>query len=383
VTSAPTRQLGYGEPAPAFTADTTVRPDYPFLKLAGREVVLVSVSGLGGAAGAARRAAMRDLIEGLNDAVGVVFFVSTDPADRSDPALREPWIEGRVFLDEAHQAAAALGIDPPAGEAAFLHRFDRALRIVERRPTLRLDALVETLRDWLSGWQPPGPSRAIGPHPPALLLDKVFEPPFAAALIQHFNAEGGVSSGFMVRDGELTRGRLDARVKRRRDVYISDQALIDQTRKRLMYRLAPAIEAAFQFRATRIERYLVARYDAADLGGFRPHRDNDTSGTAHRRFAVSINLNDGFEGGGLRFPEFGADHYRPPPGSALAFSCSLLHEAMPVTAGERYVFLTFLYGEADVETMKRNRSSVVDGGLGAVASPQSGPPSGGGGARSA
>lgn len=383
MTSEPTRQPGYGEPAPAFAVDTTVRPDYPFVNLAGREVILVSVSGLGGTSGAARRAAIRSLIEGLNDAVGVVFFLSADPSDRADPALREAWIDGRVFLDDGRRAAVALGIEPQEGEAAFLYRFDRALRIVDRRATLRLDALVETLRDWVADWRPPEPSRALGPHPPALLLDKVFEPAFAAALIRHFIAEGGIASGFMVRDGDKTRGRLDARMKRRRDVFVADPTLVDQTRKRLMYRLVPAIEAAFQFRATRIERYLVARYDAADLGGFRPHRDNDTGGTAHRRFAVSINLNDEFEGGGLRFPEFGTDHYRPPPGSALAFSCSLLHEALPVTAGERYVFLTFLYGESDVETMRRNRSSVVDDGLGALALPQSGPPSGGGGARSA
>ena len=53
----------------------------------------------------------------------------------------------------------------------------------------------------------------------------------------------------------------------------------------------------------------------------------------HRRFAVTLNLNDGFEGGELWFQEFGPRRYRPPPGGAAVFSCSLLHEARPVTAG--------------------------------------------------
>jgi predicted 2-oxoglutarate/Fe(II)-dependent dioxygenase YbiX len=67
---------------------------------------------------------------------------------------------------------------------------------------------------------------------------------------------------------------------------------------------------------------------------------------AHRRFAVSINLNtEEFEGGELRFPEFGDQRYRPVTGAAIAFSCSLLHEALHVTGGRRYVLMAFLFGE--------------------------------------
>ena len=48
---------------------------------------------------------------------------------------------------------------------------------------------------------------------------------------------------------------------------------------------------------TRIERYIIACYDAATGGHFAAHRDNTTPGTAHWRFAVTINLNDDFVGG--------------------------------------------------------------------------------------
>ncbi|MCQ6468240.1 2OG-Fe(II) oxygenase, partial [Vibrio parahaemolyticus] len=91
--------------------------------------------------------------------------------------------------------------------------------------------------------------------------------------------------------------------------------------------LVPMIARTYHFQATRLERYLVACYDTTEGGFFRPHRDNTTAGTAHRRFAVSINLNaEDFEGGDLRFPEFGRRTYRPPTGGAVVFNCSLLHE---------------------------------------------------------
>lgn len=61
---------------------------------------------------------------------------------------------------------------------------------------------------------------------------------------------------------------------------------------------------------------------------------------------MSINLNtEEFTGGELRFPEFGDQRYRPESGAAIVFSSSLLHEAMHVTSGRRFVLLAFLFGD--------------------------------------
>ncbi|HUB25447.1 MAG TPA: 2OG-Fe(II) oxygenase, partial [Tepidisphaeraceae bacterium] len=60
-------------------------------------------------------------------------------------------------------------------------------------------------------------------------------------------------------------------------------------------------------------------------------------------------LNDDYEGGYLRFPEYGPNLYRPTGGGACVFGCSLLHEATDVTAGRRFVLLTFLYGEKEAK----------------------------------
>jgi predicted 2-oxoglutarate/Fe(II)-dependent dioxygenase YbiX len=60
---------------------------------------------------------------------------------------------------------------------------------------------------------------------------------------------------------------------------------------------------------------------------------------------VTINLNDDYDGGDLRFPEFGSRRYRGPVGAAVVFSCALLHEVTPMTRGVRYATLPFLYND--------------------------------------
>ena len=103
---------------------------------------------------------------------------------------------------------------------------------------------------------------------------------------------------------------------------------------------------------------MVGCYDAADGGHFRPHRDNTTLGTAHRRFAVSINLTDDFDGGEVSFPEYGPQGFKGPKGSAVIFSCALLHAVSQVTRGRRYAFLPFLYDDAAAKIREANAAQV-------------------------
>src|SRR5207244_3250702 len=90
-------------------------------------------------------------------------------------------------------------------------------------------------------------------------------------------------------DGETVK-IVDHSFKRRSDVVIKDEALLRELRVALARRLLPYVERAFQAKMDRVERDIVACY-GADGGYFSAHRDNTTLGTAHRRFAVSINLN--------------------------------------------------------------------------------------------
>lgn len=115
----------------------------------------------------------------------------------------------------------------------------------------------------------------------------------------------------------------------------------------------PEIKRAFAFEVTHMETLRIGCYDADAGGYFRAHRDNTTPYTAHRRFALTLNLNTGdYEGGNLKFPEYGPEHYCPDVGGAVVFSCSLLHEAMDVTEGRRFAMFSFFSGDAE-EEMRR------------------------------
>ena len=77
---------------------------------------------------------------------------------------------------------------------------------------------------------------------------------------------------------------------------------------------------------------------------------------------ITINLNAGdYDGGDLRFPEYGGRTYRAPTGGAVVFSCSLLHEATPVTRGKRYAFLPFLYNEEAARIREANNPYLGEG----------------------
>ncbi|MEE8516598.1 MAG: 2OG-Fe(II) oxygenase, partial [Alphaproteobacteria bacterium] len=114
----------------------------------------------------------------------------------------------------------------------------------------------------------------------------------------------------------------------------------------LKRRLIPEINKAFRFDVIRAEVYRIGCYDAESSGYFRRHRDLGAPHLAYRSFALSLNLNTGdYEGGHIRFPEFGPGLYQPPLGGGVVFSCSLLHEALPVTKGRRFALFTFFSGK--------------------------------------
>lgn len=198
--------------------------------------------------------------------------------------------------------------------------------------------------------------------PPVLIVPRVFEPEFCADLIRRFDQDGGQPGLVAVERDGRTVLELVTENKARRDLLIEDRALCNELALRIGSRLAPEVERFFGFCATRMERCQIGRYEAG-FGHFRAHIDNNQVGTAHRRFAVSVALNDDYEGGDLRFPQFGTQGYRPPPGGAAVFSCSLVHEVTPVTRGLRYMFIPFLFDE---ETSRRLRALGSGGGLSIV-----------------
>jgi predicted 2-oxoglutarate/Fe(II)-dependent dioxygenase YbiX len=329
-----------GDPVPWFAGITPQSAEFHFSTTVGRYTLL----GFLPAPGPARDAAMAVFLRHralFDDAKAMAFLVLRDAPSIAQARNQPPGL--RWFLDADGRLSRLYSALDEAGEARpywlLLDPAHRTIGAFGMDQTDQLFAVLTTLPDVAD-------YAGAELYAPVLILPRVLEPDLCQRLIAAYEADGGAASGVMRDVDGRTVGVMDG-FKRRRDVFIADEPLRLELMRRISLRLAPQIRRVFQFNPTRVERYLVACYDAADGGYFRPHRDNETLATAHRRFAVSINLNaEAFEGGDLRFPEFGPRAYRPPTGGAVVFSCSLQHEATPVTKGRRYAFLPFLYDEA-------------------------------------
>ena len=355
--------LTVGDPAPWFEARTPERPDFSVSQAAGRYVVLSFF----GSAGDAGTLAMLDAIKAqdriFNDGFAAFFAISSDPDDEKLARISQRLPGFHIFWDPKGDIATLYQLTKDEGSRRAMRRMtyvlDPNFRVLAGIPIADPKSHAQDVIGFL-GKLPPH-ERTSGTGAPVLVLPRVFEPEFCRLLIDAYDKGNSGESGFMITDPETGRTVLkqDHNFKKRRDASIADDRLRQQIDARIARRLVPEVKKVFQFDATRIERYIVARYDAEEGGFFRPHRDNTTKGTSHRRFAVTINLNaEEYEGGDLRFAEFDRRTYRAPTGGAVVFSCSLLHEATPVTKGTRYAFLPFLYDDAAAAIRQENMKFV-------------------------
>jgi len=349
--------LTAGDSAPWFQIPMLAgEPRFKFDKAGGRHLLLLFF----GSAGQARCAEAIRFVHArramFDDLRASFFGITIDPEDERAGRIAHYNPGIHFFLDFDRRVSALYGAaDALAGKTAYRPCWlliDPTLRVLAR---FALDQGEEAMAAL---------SRAIAAPPPVgdapvITVANVFEPEFCRALIDLYTRNGGTESGFMREIDGKTVGVIDHNYKRRSDYVIESEELRVAMRQRLVRRLLPMIKRSFQFDVTRIERYIVACYDGATGGYFGAHRDNTTPGTAHRRFAVTINLNDEFDGGDLNFPEFGPRTFRAPAGGAIVFSCGLLHQALPVTGGRRFATLPFLYDDAAAAIRQANAGSIV------------------------
>jgi predicted 2-oxoglutarate/Fe(II)-dependent dioxygenase YbiX/peroxiredoxin len=353
-----------GDPAPRFSQRSTSNPRYVFDTVAGRYVVLCFFASAGDELGRDTYRAILAARHCFDDERIALFGVSVDPADETAARVRAHLPGIRFFWDFDFQISRLYGAVPrdarPGSRTAF-RRFwivlDPMLRVLKTFPLPEHEALLA----YLDGL-PPLPRFAGFDIPaPVLILPNVLEPELCRHLVALYERSGGGESGYMTEIGGKTVLRQNPIHKVRQDYVITEPELIGALHDRVNRRVVPEIRKVFQFTATRMERYLIGCYAAEDGGHFMPHRDNTTAGTAHRRFAVSINLNAEFEGGEISFPEYGGHRFKPPPGAAVVFSCSILHMVSPMTRGRRYAFLPFLYDEAAAAIREANAGKVEIG----------------------
>jgi predicted 2-oxoglutarate/Fe(II)-dependent dioxygenase YbiX/peroxiredoxin len=356
-----------GDPAPWFQVASCVNPKFTFDTVAGRYVV-ISFFGSSQLPSSAQFLAEIAKRGARFDVTSAVFFgVTNDPSDIDRIQFTDP---GQVFfydLDLAVSQRFGLVEKSDGASDGTSVRFtrktfilDHALRVLavvvmdDDNVPAQIDGIFSVLESVMNTEVPSVP-------PPVLVVPYVFEPQLCQHLINYYETVGGIDSGYMRDEHGRTVGVIDHSHKRRMDCEVADNDLVAATQERIKRRIVPAIQRAYQFDVTRIERHIVSCYDAAQGAHFRAHRDNTTLGTAHRRFAITINLNSpDYEGGEIWFPEFGPHKYKAPSGAAIVFSCSLLHEVPRVTRGKRYAFLPFLYDEAAAAIRERNREQIVD-----------------------
>ena len=268
-------------------------------------------------------------------------------------ALAEGLKPGFTLLaDDGALTAHLLGA-PPAAMTAFV--LDDNLRILERLTRVAEPAafVAEIAAHYAA--RPRLAAQVLRQQAPVLFIPRVFDADLCRGLVALFEETGGTPSGVAYIKGDQANWKPDPAVKMRRDIYLQEGPWLERVKDALVRRVLPEIQRCFNFQVTQHEVFKVIRYDEG-AGYFRPHRDNESKDTAHRRFAMTLNLNTGdYEGGQLRFPEFGPDLYEAGRGGAVIFSCSLLHEAVPVTRGQRYALLGFFFSDAEQMASMQHR----------------------------
>ncbi|HEX8224173.1 MAG TPA: 2OG-Fe(II) oxygenase [Allosphingosinicella sp.] len=332
-------RLSSGDPFPHLTGHTptgVMRMDY----MPGRYFVLAYLPA--SAAPEEIGAAMAQLArhEALFDDLHCCFFGILghprliESAQDSPPGIR--WFldpDGELFRD------SGMSTNGHGDESGWIV-LDPALRVMRTAPLSEGKPLLR----WVS--ELPGVDDHAGTpiHAPVLIVPRVLEPGLCAELIA-MHESGRREAGTVIAlgdDGEVLERAVEPDYRAAVQTRIEDPDLKRRIDERLRRRLAPEVLKALRHEVGEIEGQIVVAYDAADQGRFRVHRDN-LPPLDHRQFTFAINLNaDDYEGGELRFPEYGTATYRPPTGAAIVFASSLLHEVTVVRRGRRYVLVAWI-----------------------------------------
>lgn len=358
-----------GDPAPWFHQRSFANPRYAFDSAAGRYIVLCF---FGSATDEHSQEALRAVLSRpdlFDDDTASFFGVSMDSGDETETRVRNRYPGYRFLWDFDGSVSRLYGaspVDADSGQVSLLRRWvvlDPTLRVLEVVPFAQDRSDIGILIAFLDGLPPIDRFAGFPLQAPIIVLPNVFERDFCRKLIELYETKGGMESGFMHEVDGKTVGVTDHRHKRRRDYHIEEDDIIAFAQGRFVRRVIPEIRKVHQYDVTRMERYIVACYAAEDNAHFAAHRDNTTKGTQHRRFAVSVNLNDDFDGGEVSFPEYGSRSFKAPVGGAVVFSCSLLHAVSEVTRGRRYAFLPFLYDDAAAK-IREDNNRFLDGSIG-------------------
>ena len=185
---------------------------------------------------------------------------------------------------------------------------------------------------------------------PVLVIPDALDELLAEDLIRYLDNHQG--DGF-VADGDF---------KRRLHIH-PDKELEHRLDEKLCKSVLPEIEKVFYSEVSHRETYKICRYDGSNSGKFGKHRDT-IAPHLHRRYAITLVLNDDYQGGGIAFPEYNSEVLSIPKYGAVVFPGSLFHQVNNISSGSRYVIISFFFGKAEASakegseryrfTVKRN-----------------------------
>ena len=338
----PEHDIAVGDRAPNFTLPAPDGKFYQFYeRTRGNPVVLLFYS-------KGTSSAWKKIIRSFRRhddfaALGVDIFAVSFSSPEDNAKLNFPFL---VWSDPKGAITAGYfdGAGIPSGRrtdvvAFLLDANQRVLAIQCGTHTKCIDAV----HGFYQTLPPPPPARVLEATAPVILIPDLIDRQMCRDLMamwEHGGHEEGTVTSIV--DGKEFQ-RVHTPIKRRLDHRIMDMSIHETLHWTIGRRVAPEVEKAFQFSGFRFDRFIVTCYDMERGDYFRAHRDNLAPETADRMFALTLNLNtDDYTGGELIFPEYGPHKYRPESGGGVIFSCSLTHEALPVTSGRRFTLLTFL-----------------------------------------
>ena len=338
------------ETADSQVVATDVAPNAVLPDQAGRDVTLngrrysgkpLVLCFLAGAGIEARLAALAMRRKDFQDRGAEICAVTSLTIAENEALGRRLGVEFDILADAGGRLRTVyVGSGDPSASLSFVVSRSFRVRHVETAtdPAAHVAALIAIL-DRLSRAEPaPAPAAR---HAPVLLVPEVLEPEFCVEL-QELGERHFKPGLFTRKVGDTSQRFYDDSIKRRLDYDIAEAPVLERINRAMSRRLLPEIQKAFGFQVRKAEHFRIGCYDSGDAGYFTAHRDNVSPGTKYRKFAMSLNLNTGaYEGGNLQFPEYGPGLYAPAAGEAVVFSCSLLHQALPVTKGRRFVLLSF------------------------------------------
>ena len=292
--------------------------------------------------------ARRDLFD---DEDACFFGITVDPADAETGRIGQQLPGIRFFLDYDREVSRRFGAADAEGKAYRPHwlLLDQTLRVAGLYPLDQAEAALDALAA-LAG-APPAQDWA-----PVITVPDMLEPELCRRLIDLYEADGGEDSGFMRDVGGKTRLLLDPKHKVRRDYMVEDAGAGAAAEP-------PADAPAGADDPPRLpvqgdagraaDRRLLRGRRAAAISARTATTPPAAPPTAASR-SPSISTPRIMRAATCASPNSAARTYRAPTGGAVVFSCSLLHEATPVTRGRRFAFLPFLYDEEGASIREEN-----------------------------